>query len=280
MSNLKPKEPLVAVMLSIILTGLGQIYASRVKRGILFFFMPMLFVVVILSYILNPTTQLNIYSLIPLLILIFFGIFVIVDAYRCAKAYNISNNLSRNITAGKRFLIIIGILLFMFIFNPSQLVRSYFRANVVQAFKIASETMNPTLIKGDRVLVDKAIYKKSEPERGDLVVFKYPEDSQRSFIKRVVGLPNETIEIKNGRILINGVAIKEPAVLTKIYYYNKGDYGKAGQVTKISNDSYYVLGDNSNISQDSRYWGLVPKEYLEGKAYKIYFPFNRSGAIK
>jgi signal peptidase I len=95
-----------------------------------------------------------------------------------------------------------------------------------------------------------------------------------------VGLPNETIEIRNGKILINGVAIQEPAVLTKIHYYNRGAYGDKGQVIEIPADSYYVLGDNSSASRDSRYWGFVPKKYLEGKAYKIYFPFNRSGAIK
>lgn len=280
MSNLKAKEPLVAVLLSIILAGLGQIYARRVKRGIVFFFIPILFIVVLSPYIFNPTTKLNIYLLIPPAILFAFAIFVIVDAYHCAKAYNISNDLKRNITAGKRVLFIIGILFFVFIFNPSQIIASYFKNNVVQAFKITSGAMRPTLIKGDRILADKSIYKKLRPKRGDLLVFKYPEDPKRSFIKRVVGLPNETIEIKNGRILINGVSIQKPEILTKIYYYNNGDYGKEEQGVKIPADSYYVLGDNSNTSRDSRYWGFVPRKYLEGKAYKIYFPFNRSGSIK
>jgi signal peptidase I len=139
--------------------------------------------------------------------------------------------------------------------------------------------MEPTLLQGDLILADKAIYKKSEPKRGDIIVFIYPEDTKKMFVKRLVGLPGETIEIKNGSILINGTILTEPFFANK-YYYNRGDYAKEGQAITIPQDSYFVLGDNSTSSKDSRYWGFVPKKYIVGKAYKIYYPFNRSGPVK
>lgn len=271
----------MALMLTFILTGLGQIYAGRVRRGILFFSIHLIYGISLLLYFLNPNTKINIFLLILVIPLLAFGIFILIDSYRCAKLYNLNHNLKRNITAGKRILFIAGILFFTFVFSPfNTIVAYYIRNNVVQAFKIPSATMQPTLIEGDRILVDKTIYRKSEPKRGDLVIFIYPEDPKRIFVKRLVGLPGETIEIKNGRLLINGDVIHKYETLAKIHYYNKGDYGKEGEAVGVPDDSYYVLGDNSAYSLDSRYWGFVHRKYLLGKAYKIYFPFDRSGAVK
>ena len=282
MDNLKPKEPLLAIMLTIMVTGLGQVYARKIRRGILFFCIPIIISIPLVLYVLNPQTTINPILLLILFIGICFAIFVIVDAYRCAKAYNTDNNLNRNITAGKRALYIIGIIFVAFIFSPSEIVAKhlafYIRNNVAQAFKIPTETMKPALLKGDLILADKAIYKKSEPRRGDVIVFIYPQDPKKMFVKRLVGLPGETIEIKNGSIIINSESVKENVIKSK-YYYNKGDYAKEGQQTKIPDDGYFVLGDNSASSLDSRYWGFVPKKNLIGKAYKIYYPFGRSGPI-
>ena len=278
MDNLKPKEPLLAVMFGVMVTGLGQIYSGKIKRGILFFLIPIILSIPLVQYLLNPNTTANPLLLVLVIIGIAYGIFVVIDAYHCAKVFNVSNNLTRNITAGKKVLLIVGIILFVFI-NPSTIVRLYIRNNVMQAFKIPSKTMEPTLLQGDMILVNKVIYKKSEPKRGDLIVFIYPENTKKIFVKRLVGLPGETIEIKNGSILINGIVLSEPLFANK-YYYNKGDYAKEGQTVKIPGDGYFVLGDNTASGLDSRYWGFVPKKYIVGKAYKIYYPFNRSGPIK
>lgn len=284
MDNLKPKEPLLAVMFGVMITGLGQIYAGRIKRCILLFVIPLLTAIPLIFYVMNPYTTTNLILFVVLVIAGFsYEIFTIVDAYRCAKEYNSSNNLNRTITGGKKAWLIIGIIFFGFILNPSSIVAKsialYIRQNVVQAFKIPTETMKPTLLKGDLILADKAIYKKSEPRRGDLIVFIYPEDTKKMFVKRLVGLPGEAIEIKNGAILINGTVLTEPSFANK-YYYNRGDYAKEGQAITIPQDSYFVLGDNSSFSKDSRYWGFLPKKYIVGKAYKIYYPFNRSGPIR
>lgn len=149
------------------------------------------------------------------------------------------------------------------------------RTFIVQAFKIPTGSMRPTLIEGDRILVNKFIYKFKSPGRGDVIVFLSPEDKKKDFIKRLVGMPGEKIEISNGMILVNDKAIDKDSVIKERYYYNRGDFGKEGQVLEIPEDSYFALGDNSISSRDSRYWGPLPKKYLIGKAFLIYWPPTR-----
>ena len=165
------------------------------------------------------------------------------------------------------------------------------RAFVVQAFKIPTGSMRMTLLEGDLILVNKFIYGAKVPflnyrlpavrlpKRGDVVVFIYPEDKKKDFIKRLVGLPGETVEIKGGSIYINDKPALEP-VFNQIYYYNRGDFGSQGQKISVPEDSYFVLGDNSASSKDSRFWGFVPKDNLLGKALIIYWPLNRIRQIK
>jgi signal peptidase I len=165
------------------------------------------------------------------------------------------------------------------------------RTFIVQAFKIPTGSMRMTLIEGDAILVNKFIYgakipftdirfpEITPPSRGDVIVFIFPQDTKKDFIKRIVGLPGETVEIKNGTIYIND----KPADNQKLspqYYYNRGDYGDLGKKIKIPDDQFFVLGDNSASSQDSRYWGFVPRRNLLGKAMVIYWPPNRIRLIK
>jgi signal peptidase I len=165
------------------------------------------------------------------------------------------------------------------------------RAFVVQAFKIPTGSMRPTLLEGDLILVNKFIYGAkvpftnirlpafSLPKRGDVVVFIYPEDRKKDFIKRLVGLPGETLEIKNGTIYINGAPLLD-TVFNQRYYYNRGDFATEGQKIIVPADSFFVLGDNSASSKDSRYWGFVPRQNVLGKALIIYWPLNRIRVIK
>jgi len=156
------------------------------------------------------------------------------------------------------------------------------RGFVVQAFKIPTGSMRETLIEGDRILVNKFIYRFTDPKRGDIIVFKYPEDMKKDFIKRLVATGGETIMIKDGDIWVDGRLIEDPEVIKQIFYYNKYDtpYGKEGVVIKVPEDNYFVLGDNSASSRDSRYWGFVPKKNLVGKAFVIYWPLTRMRALK
>lgn len=152
----------------------------------------------------------------------------------------------------------------------------------VQAFVIPSESMKPTLKIHDRLLANKIIYKIKQPHRWDVIIFKYPEDPKKYFVKRLVGLPGENIEIKNGHVYINGICMQYPEyITTPLYYYNDegGIFGVNGEI-KIPEDSFYALGDNSINSKDSRYWGFIPGKNLAGKAVFIYWPPWRMGIIR
>ncbi len=142
-----------------------------------------------------------------------------------------------------------------------------------RAFKIPSSSMSPTLQNRDRIFVNRFTYRFSKPQRGDIVVFIYPGDKKRDFIKRVIGLPGETVEIRDQRIFIDGEPIDNPSAISTNIYWNIGPYGQ-GEI-EVPENAYFVLGDNSRNSQDSRYWGFVPYENLRGKAFLIYWPIRR-----
>jgi len=162
---------------------------------------------------------------------------------------------------------------------------------IFELYKIPSGSMVPTLLVGDRIVVVKLIYGPRlpfinvrlpgfrEPKIGDIVVFKAPDDPAKSFIKRFVAGPGETVEIKDGKLIVNGKVVEDPPAFRRVYYYNRGDYGLEGKPIVVPEDSYFVLGDNSASSRDSRYWGFVPKSYLIGKAVLLILPLNRMQVI-
>lgn len=167
----------------------------------------------------------------------------------------------------------------------------FIRTFIVQAFKIPTGSMRMTLLEGDRILVNKFIYGARipftnwrlpalhQPQRGEVIVFVYPEDPTRDFIKRLVAVGGETVEINNGNVYINGRLCSDFDFRQR-FYYNRGSFGEEGKRVEVPKDNYFVLGDNSASSRDSRYWGFVPKKMLIGKAMLIYWPLNRIRIIK
>ena len=153
------------------------------------------------------------------------------------------------------------------------------RTFIIAPFKIPSGSMRPTLIEGDRILVSKFIYHFRPPRRGDIVVFRYPENPKRPFIKRLVALGGETIELRDGNIFINGQLVHDAEIFRTNRYYNQGTYGAPHQVVRVPEGTYYVLGDNSASSHDSRWWGFVPKRLVIGEAVCIIWPPNRLRAL-
>jgi len=165
------------------------------------------------------------------------------------------------------------------------------RTFVIQAFKIPSGSMHSTLLEGDLILVNKFIYGARipftdlnlpalrQPQRGDVIVFIYPDSPKKDFIKRLAGLPGETLEIKNGTVFINDKPLLD-SIFNQRYYYNRGEFGQEGKKIKIPEDNFFVLGDNSASSQDSRYWGFVPRKNILGKALVIYWPLQRIRIIR
>lgn len=160
----------------------------------------------------------------------------------------------------------------------------FIRTFFIQAFKIPSGSMRPTLLEGDKIMVNKLLYGPKipftnyklpglrEPMRGDIVVFKYPEDRKKDFIKRLIAVGGETVEISNGGIIINGKPVEGHTEILKTYYYDRGHYGAEGNAVRVPEDSYFVLGDNSDSSRDSRYWGFVPRNDVIGRAMFIWWP--------
>ena len=170
----------------------------------------------------------------------------------------------------------------------------FIRTFVVQAFKIPTGSMEPNLLIGDHLLVNKLVFGPTasrlerlllpirEPKRGDIVVFKYPEEPDRDFIKRVIGLPGETVELREKKVYVNGTPLDEPYAhfmrppgaspeLHELTSFDVRD--RYGPVT-VPADHLFVMGDNRDNSQDSRYWGFLPRGYVKGKALVIYWSYE------
>src|SRR5437660_6519430 len=170
----------------------------------------------------------------------------------------------------------------------------FIRTFVVQAFKIPTGSMEENLLIGDHLLVNKFIFGATESrlerallpvteiERGDVIVFKYPEEPDRDFIKRVIGLPGETVEVREKKVLVDGQPLDEPyahyllPVSTPSEFHEVTSYDvrdRYGPVT-VPADHYFVMGDNRDNSQDSRYWGFLPRDFVKGKALVIYWSYE------
>jgi len=141
------------------------------------------------------------------------------------------------------------------------------RTFIFQPFYIPSGSMEPTLYPRDRVIVNKFIYRFSEPKRGDIIVFLPPNDN-RDYIKRIIGLPGETLEIKKGVVYINQQQLSEPYKIKQPDLTNFGPF-------KIPPSNYFVMGDNRPNSSDSRVFGPLRKERIIGRAVLIYWPLSR-----
>lgn len=140
----------------------------------------------------------------------------------------------------------------------------YFGINAVSArVRVDGFSMRPTLQDGEYILINKLAYKTGAPQRGDIVVFVYPANPQEDLIKRVIGLPGESVSIHNGVVSVNGVPLAEPYIAAAPAY--NGDW-------RVADGELFVLGDNRNDSKDSHSWGLLPIENVIGRAVLIYWP--------
>lgn len=168
------------------------------------------------------------------------------------------------------------------------------RAYIVQAFKIPSGSMIPTLLIGDHILVNKFLYGTKipftdtkilefrKPEKGDIIVFKYPEDPKKDFIKRVVATAGDTVEERNKIVYVNGNPRTEPYVQHSDMNIRAGSMDPRdnfGPIT-IPPDKVFVMGDNRDQSYDSRYWGFVDRKNIRGKALLIYWSWNPENWVR
>ena len=146
---------------------------------------------------------------------------------------------------------------------------------VVQPVKVEGTSMQPRLENDERIFVNKFLYNFKPIEHGDIVVFWYPKEPSKSFIKRVIGLPGDTLQIDQwGQLIRNGQPIEEPYLSP-----DKNRSPRALALTTVEAHYYFVMGDNRDASNDSRTWGLVPEKYIYGKAMFRYWPLARVGTL-
>ena len=205
-------------------------------------------------------------------------------APRPAEPAHATSRAFRKSTAREYFeSIVIAVILALFI-----------RTFVVQAFKIPTGSMENNLLIGDHLLVNKFVFGPSATrlerailpmgtiKRGDVIVFKYPEEPDRDYIKRVIGLPGETVELRAKKIYINGTPLDEPYVHfleppstdTDVHEVTSIDVRERYGPVTVPPNQYFVMGDNRDNSQDSRYWGFLQRDYVKGKALLIYWSYE------
>ena len=144
----------------------------------------------------------------------------------------------------------------------------FIRYFIVELYLVEGPSMRPTLVSQERLVVNKFIYRFKAPEKGEVLVFRYPKDPSRDFIKRVIAVPGDTIEIKDGRVFVNQQLLNETYILDK----TRGSY----PLSTVPEGHIFVMGDNRNNSEDSRFKdvGFVPYDLIKGKAMMVFWPFD------
>lgn len=147
---------------------------------------------------------------------------------------------------------------------------------IYQPVKVEGTSMMPSLVDQERIFINKFVYKfgVGSIDRGDTVVFWFPADPTKSYIKRIIGVPGDTVEVRNGTVFVNGHALEEGYVPEEYR-----DHSFMARV-RVPEDQYFVLGDHRNSSNDSRSWGMVPRRYIYGKAVFVYWPPDKMGVLR
>lgn len=289
-------NPILVLILTYLFPGMGHIYCGKLIRGYILLIFP--FVIIAIFALVGVLNNFN-GLLILVSILILYWVIMMVDAYLTAKRYKFENAKDYN---KPRYYIGYCILLVLILLLMIQI-----RNKTIQAFSIPAGSMVPTLIVGDNIMVDKSYYKNNDLKRGDLIVFKFPDDTQIAFIKRVIGLPGDKLNIKGRNIYINGKLSDQK--YTGEYEYNyenelktMDEYSvrmddnsfkviydsKVPEKSKfklsfplvVPDNHFFSLGDNRDNSYDSRFWGFVPIENIIGRAKYIYLSYNDNDKIR
>ncbi len=157
------------------------------------------------------------------------------------------------------------VVVYMFLFRP---------------FEVKGESMYPNLHDSEYLITNLIGLKLSDPKLGDVIVFKAPNETERDFIKRVIGLPGDRVSIRDGQVYLNGEQLDESKYLKSSVKTYGGSFLQEGEEVLVPEGYFLVLGDNRSYSSDSREWGLVPKKNIIGSSIFIYWPINSAGVIK
>src|SRR3972149_6433958 len=305
----KNRHPLIAVVLSFIMTGLGHIYCGKIAKGIILAFISCIFIplfggVLSVGY-LSIRVAVIIISLFAMLAV---WLIAIIDSWRTAKRTPESYVLKDY----NRWYIYLTLILMNT--GGSIPVSFHIRANLFEPFMVPNVSEYPNIVPGDRFLANKLAYKNSDPKKGDTIVFINPEDRRVKYVKRVVGAAGDTVEIKNNELYINDRKLQRRqlpgSVLDKIKTEVRGQLLKGDVYEETNGDAKYkifiaqpshdqtspdfakitvpeyhcfVLGDNRGFSRDSRHFGPIPLATIVGRADYIYWPakdWTRFGSLK
>jgi signal peptidase I len=271
----REREPLLGLLLSMVLPGLGLVYAGKLLRGLCALLIVVLPSAGLVWYYLQPNVIIGRLWFVPFLVPAVLEALVLVDSYRQVVKYNTVHKLNRVISPGIFTLLVCGMASAAFAVNFAYVGLFLTQKTFVMSYIVPPDSMAPSIYKGERVLVDISAFKKTGLKRGSVIIYRSPKNTDKVYMHRIIGLPGESVLLKDQRVVINGAVVKEPWC-ERIRYYNRGDFGKPKKPVIVPSDSYYVLGDASANSNDSRFFGFVPKSNLIGHVYKIYYPFNRS----
>jgi signal peptidase I len=273
MANLKKTRPVVALLLSLIAPGLGQLYNGKLKRGIILFLLfEFLF---ILLYVFSGLCF-KFYGFILFLAFDFtflgFYIYVLLNAFRGINPLRVTVRKPYH-----RWYFYVAISAGVILLNEFILTPILPDIKRFKVYKFPSISMQPALLVGDRLVVDREMYKKDKPKRGDVIISEYPKDPSKDYLKRVIGLEGEKVEIVDNKVYIDDKLIDD-----SWGYYESSEQtkflkelGNFGPVV-VPKDSLFLLGDNRQNSLDSRIFGFVDLTKVKGKALYIYWAKNKS----
>lgn len=250
--------------------GLGHLYAGEARKGIILFFAQGILLAFFLPLILLKTS-LVIYGFLFIFGLAYF-IFCLLDAVKIARDNRFGYQLKKY---NKWYVYLACWAAAFLIVQP--ITEVSIKKNIIQAYKIPSGAMIPTLLIGDHILVDKFIYKKHEPQRGDIIIFPFPEKPSQDFVKRLIGLEGDTIEIKNKQLYINNEKYTESYIVNSdpnVMAAETAPRDNFGPIV-VPNGKYFVMGDNRDNSYDSRFWKFVDKSTVEGKVKSLYWSWDK-----
>ena len=269
----KPRKPWVAGVLTFIFPGLGHVYCGDWLKGMKIY--PSYWVMVLCGIgllVWTPIPRVNI--LLFILIWCAINVYFINDAIHAARRADDPFELRWFNRWYVYIIIFVGVGLGHGLVNEYVINTYLFRS-----YKIPVGSMSPTLVEGDHIITDNLHYRYNDPRRGEIVLFKYPEDETKQFFKRVIGLPGETIQINNKTVYINEKAVDDKEYTVRLDpgiidggINPRDNFGP----TVVPQQSYFVLGDNRDQSLDSRFFGAVKREKITGKVNVIYFSVSQN----
>lgn len=271
-----PRKWWLAGVLSYLVPGLGQVYNGEAVKGLLFYCLLSLWGSIVFVFGVNMIKReyspFHVFLLFVILAISLSAILlIIIDAIRSARKQGTSYSLK---SYNKWVIYLAAILLSQ---GVDYSVRTSIREILIKPYRIPTVSMAPTLLTGDFLLSNKIYYCSKEPKRGEIIVLKYPQAEEIITIKRIIGLPGDTLQIRNKEVFINGNRLNEPYVVhndSRIFPKGSDPRDNFGSFI-VPPNHYFVMGDNRDNSLDSRYWGTIERTKIEGKPNFIYWSWQK-----